>query len=39
MILELNIQDDHLHLVISLTPRDSVSYAVQTLKGKSSGWM
>jgi len=39
MILELNIQDDHLHLVISLTPRDSVSYAVQTLKGKSSGWI
>ncbi len=38
-ILELNIQDDHIHLCILLTPRDSVSYAMQILKGKSSAWM
>ena len=35
-ILELNIQDNHIHLIISLTPRDSVSYAMQIIKGKSS---
>lgn len=38
-ILELNIQDDHIHLVALLTPKDSVSYAMQMLKGKSSAWM
>jgi putative transposase len=38
-IYELNIQEDHIHLVISLTPRDSVSYAMQIIKGKSSAWM
>lgn len=38
-ILELNIQDDHIHLCIILTPRDSVSYAMQILKGKSSAWL
>lgn len=37
-LLELNIQDDHIHLVIYLTPRDSVSYAMQIIKGKSSAW-
>lgn len=35
-ILELSIQEDHVHLCILLTPRDSVSYAMQILKGKSS---
>ena len=38
-IMELNIRDDHIHLCILLTPRDSVSYAMQTIKGKSSAWM
>ncbi len=38
-IIELNIQEDHIHLVILLTPRDSVSYAMQIIKGKSSAWM
>ena len=38
-ILELNIQVDHIHLCILLTPRDSVSYAMQIIKGKSSAWM
>ena len=38
-ILELNIQDDHIHLCVLLTPRDSVSYAMQILKRKSSAWL
>jgi len=38
-ILELSIQDDHIHLVLLATPRDSVSYIMQILKGKSSAWM
>src|SRR3989338_180771 len=38
-ILELSIQEDHIHLCIILTPRDSVSYAMQILKGKSSAWL
>ena len=36
--MELNIQDDHIHLCVLLTPR-SVSYAMQILKGKSSAWI
>ncbi len=38
-IIELSIQEDHIHLAISLTPKDSVSYAMQIIKGKSSAWM
>ena len=38
-ILELNIQDDHIHMLLLTTPRDSVSYAMQIIKGKSSAWM
>lgn len=38
-ILELNIQDDHVHMCIILTPRDSVSYAMLILKSKSSAWL
>jgi putative transposase len=38
-IIELNIQDDHIHLVLSASPRDSISYIMQLLKGKSSAWM
>ncbi|MBL8032047.1 MAG: IS200/IS605 family transposase [Candidatus Doudnabacteria bacterium] len=38
-VVELNIQDDHIHFVLLATPRDSVSYAMQILKGKSSAWM
>ena len=37
-IIELNIQD-HIHLVLLTTPRDSVSYTMQIIKGKSSAWM
>jgi putative transposase len=38
-IIELNIQPDHIHLVLLSTPRDSISYVMQILKGKSSAWM
>jgi len=38
-IIELNIQDDHIHLVLLASPRYSVSYIMQILKGKSSAWM
>ncbi|MEJ0053342.1 MAG: IS200/IS605 family transposase [bacterium] len=38
-IVELSIQDDHIHLVLLATPRDSVSYVMQILKGKSSAWL
>ena len=38
-IIELNIQDDHIHLCLLTTPRDSISYVMQILKGKSSAWM
>ena len=38
-IMELNIQDDHIHMVLLATPRESVSYLMQIIKGKSSAWM
>lgn len=38
-ILELNIQVDHIHLVLAGTPRDSISYIMLILKGKSSAWL
>lgn len=38
-ILELSIQEDHIHLCLLASPRDSVSYIMQTIKGKSSAWL
>ena len=38
-IIELHIEEDHIHLCILLTPRDSISYVMQVLKGKSSAWL
>ena len=38
-LLELNIQDDHIHMVLILLPKDSPSYAMQIIKGKSSAWI
>lgn len=38
-ILELNIQDDHIHMILLATPKNSVSYIMQIIKGKSSAWM
>lgn len=38
-IIELNIQEDHIHLVLLGNPKDSVSYMMQTIKGKSSTWI
>ncbi len=33
-VLELNVQEDHIHLVLSLPPKISVSQIMGTLKGK-----
>jgi putative transposase len=38
-IVELNMQDDHIHLCLLATPKDSVAYIMMILKGKSSAWM
>jgi putative transposase len=38
-IIELSIQEDHIHLCLLITPRDSVSYVMQIIKGKSSAWL
>lgn len=38
-IIELNIQEDHIHFCILSSPRYSVSYLMQIIKGKSSAWM
>jgi putative transposase len=38
-IIELNIQMDHIHFCLLATPRDSISYVMQILKGKSSAWL
>ena len=38
-ILELNIQEDHIHTVLLISPRFSISYVMQVLKGKTSAWM
>lgn len=35
-IIELNIQDDHIHLCLLASPKYSISYIMQILKGKSS---
>lgn len=34
-LLELNIQDDHVHMILILLPKDSPSYAMQIIKGRS----
>lgn len=38
-IIEMSIQDDHVHLVLSASPRASVSFIMQVIKGKDSAWM
>ena len=35
-IQELNIQKDHVHMLLQINPRESLSHAVQILKGGSS---
>ena len=34
-----HIGDDHIHLVISIPPKYSISYTMSILKGKSSSWI
>jgi len=38
-IIQLSVEDDHIHLCLLASPRDSVSYVMQILKGKSSAWL
>lgn len=38
-ILAWHIGADHVHLYIIIPPKDSISYAVSILKGKSSAWL
>ncbi len=35
-IIELNIQDDHVHLVVSVPPKESISKLLGTIKGKTA---
>ena len=35
-IEELTVQDDHVHMILQLSPRESVSEVVQSLKGGTS---
>lgn len=38
-VIELSVQDDHIHLILLTSPRYSISYVMQIIKGKSSAWM
>jgi putative transposase len=38
-ILELSIQQDHIHMLLLANPTYSVSYIMQIVKGKSSAWL
>ena len=38
-LLEISIQEDHVHLCLIIPPRHSVSYVMSILKGKSSAWV
>lgn len=38
-IIELNIQVDHIHMILLASPKYSVSYIMQIVKGKSSAWL
>ena len=38
-LLELSIQEDHVHLCIIVPPKHSISFVMGVLKGKSSAWI
>ena len=35
----IHLGDEHIHMIVHIPPKYSVSYAVQILKGKSSAWI
>jgi len=37
-VLEVNIQDDNIHMCLLIPPRYSISYVMSILKGTSSSW-
>ena len=38
-ILQWHVGDEHIHLYVIVPPKYSIAYAIQILKGKSSGWI
>lgn len=38
-VIDLSIQEDHIHLIILISPRYSISYSLAIIKGKSSAWI
>jgi len=38
-ILQWHVGDEHIHLYVIIPPKYSVAYAIQILRGKSSGWI
>ena len=38
-IVAWHVGDEHIHLYVIIPPKYSVAYAVNVLKGKSSGWI
>ena len=38
-LLELNVQDDHIHMILITPPNISMSYVMQMIEGKSSAWL
>ena len=38
-VIDLSIQEDHIHLIILISPRYSISYSLSIIKGKSSAWI
>ena len=39
LIRAWHIGDEHIHLVLDIPPKYSVSYSMQVIKGKSSSWI
>jgi len=38
-LMELNIQDDHIHMCLIFSPKYSISYVMSIMKGKTSAWI
>ena len=38
-LIELNIQDDHIHMCLIFSPKYSISYVMSIMKGKTSAWI
>lgn len=38
-VIELSVQEEHVHLCVAIEPKYSISYAMSNIKGKSSKWI